>query len=404
MQDNLSFFINRTSFTERPTAPLAPFAWQELIKALNFHRTIPGYAPTPLYHLAALSGKLGVQDIYLKDESRRFGLKAFKSLGGAYAMARHIAERLGKDISELPFDVMTSDNVRRDLGEITFATTTDGNHGRGVAWMARQLKQKSVVYMPKGSSPQRLAAIRNEGATAEIVDMNYDDAVRMTAELAEKHQWVVVQDTAWEGYEKIPLWIMQGYGTLMLEALDQLHQVPPTHVLVQAGVGSFAGMVQGMLTAAWGEHRPKVIVAEAMIADCLYRSAQSRQGQAIPVGGDLQTLMAGLACGEANNIGWNLLRDYATAFASCPDFVAASGMRMLGNPLAGDPQIVSGESGAVTAGLLSLLMTSPALAQTREQLGLNETSRVLLISTEGDTDPQQYLDIVWGGEYPSVNQ
>ncbi|MCD1126652.1 diaminopropionate ammonia-lyase [Jinshanibacter sp. LJY008] len=404
MQDKLQFFINHTEFTERPTAPLKPFSYEELIKALNFHRSIPGYAPTPLYNLPALSEKLRVKSIYLKDESQRFGLKAFKVLGGAYAMARHIAEKLNKDISELPFDVMTSDEVRKILKEVTFATTTDGNHGRGVAWMARQLKQKSVVYMPKGSSPERLAAIRNEGATAEIVNMNYDDAVRMTAEQAEKYGWIVVQDTAWEGYEKIPLWIMQGYGSLMLESLEQLHQVPPTHVFVQAGVGSFAGMAQGMLTAAYGKNRPKVIVAEALIADCLYRSAQSQKGDAIPVGGDLQTVMAGLACGEANSIGWDLLRDYADGFASCPDFVATHGMRILGNPLAGDPRIVSGESGAVTTGLLSILMQSPAMEETRQQLGLNQDSRILVISTEGDTDPQRYLDIVWDGEIPSFKK
>lgn len=404
MQENLSFFINRTSFTKCPAAPLAPFSRQELVKALNFHRSIPGYAPTPLYDLPAMAEKLGIQNLYLKDESQRFGLKAFKSLGGSYAMAQHIAELSGKDISDMPFNVMISDSVRHDISSVTFATTTDGNHGRGVAWMARQLKQNAVVYMPKGSSQQRLAAIRDEGATAEIVDMNYDDAVRMTAEQAEKYGWVVVQDTAWDGYEKIPLWIMQGYGTLMLETIDQLHQVPPTHILVQAGVGSFAGMVQGMITAAWGENRPKVIVAEALIADCLYRSAMAQQGTAIAVGGDLQTIMAGLACGEANNIGWQLLRDYATAFASCPDDVSALGMRMLGNPLPGDPHIISGESGAVTTGLLARLMTSPALAETRDALGLDEHSRVLVISTEGDTDPQKYLDIVWGGEYPSVTE
>lgn len=404
MQDILQCFINRTSFTERPTAPLAPFSHQELVKALNFHRSMPGYAPTPLYHLPMLSQTLGIKSLCLKDESQRFGLKAFKVLGGAYAMARHIADLLGKDIGELPFDVMTSDAVRKEIKEVTFATTTDGNHGRGVAWMARQLKQKAVVYMPKGSSQERLTAIRNEGARAEIVDMNYDDAVRMTAEQAKEHGWVVVQDTAWPGYEKIPLWIMQGYGSLMLESMNQLHQVPPTHVFVQAGVGSFAGMVQGMLTAAYGENRPKVIVAEALIADCLYRSALSKKGTAIPVGGDLQTVMAGLACGEANSIGWELLRDYADAFASCPDFIATLGMRTLGNPLPGDPHIVSGESGAVTTGLLSILMRSPEMAQIREQLGLNKDSRVLVISTEGDTDPQRYRDIVWDGEIPSFKK
>ncbi|MBG5892983.1 diaminopropionate ammonia-lyase [Providencia rettgeri] len=404
MQEQLKYYINHSRFKQKPTANLASFSQAELHKAWQFHRSIPEYAPTPLYHLPALAKSLNVGQIYLKDESQRFGLKAFKALGGAYAMACHIAEELGKDISELPYNVMVSNEVREQLNGITFATTTDGNHGRGVAWMARQLKQKSVVYMPKGSSHERLDAILNEGATAEIVDMNYDDAVRMTAEMARKYGWVVVQDTAWAGYEKIPQWIMQGYSTLMFEALSQLHEVKPTHVFVQAGVGSFAGMVQGMLTALYGEDRPKVIIAEAQIADCLYRSAVAENEEATSVGGDLQTVMAGLACGEANIAGWQLLRDYADAFFSCPDFVATRGMRILGNPLPTDPPIVSGESGAVTTGLLSILMQSQNYADVRNRLELNENSRILLISTEGDTDIQRYRDIVWDGEFPSFGQ
>ena len=404
MQEQLQYLINQSSFTRKPTAELAPFHYDELAKALDFHRTIPGYAPTPLFHLPQLAKTLGVGELYLKDESFRFGLKAFKALGGAYAMARHIADFLEMDISELPYEVMISDEIRKKLNGVTFATTTDGNHGRGVAWMARQLKQKAVVYMPKGSSQERLDAILREGAVAEIVDMNYDDAVRMTAEMAEKYGWIVVQDTAWDGYEEIPLWIMQGYGTLMLESLAQLHEVPPTHIFVQAGVGSFAGMVQGMVTAAYGKQAPKVIVAEARIADCLYQSAVSGKADAIPVGGDLQTVMAGLACGAANSIGWNLLRDYSAAFFSCPDAVATRGMRILGNPLPGDPHIISGESGAVTTGLLSILMQSPVYQSAKEALGLDENARVLVISTEGDTDPERYRDIVWDGELPSFKQ
>lgn len=404
MQEQLKYYINHSRFKQKPTANLASFSEAELHKAWQFHRSIPEYAPTPLYHLPVLAKSLKVGQIYLKDESQRFGLKAFKALGGSYAMACHIAEELGKDISELPYNVMVSNEVREQLNGITFATTTDGNHGRGVAWMARQLKQKSVVYMPKGSSQERLDAILNEGAAAEIVDMNYDDAVRMTAEMAEKYGWVVVQDTAWAGYEKIPQWIMQGYSTLMFEALSQLHKVKPTHVFVQAGVGSFAGMVQGMLTALYGVDRPKVIIAEAQIADCLYRSAVAENEDAIPVGGDLQTVMAGLACGEANITGWQLLRDYADAFFSCPDFVATRGMRILGNPLPTDPPIVSGESGAVTTGLLSILMQSENYADVRNELELNENSRILVISTEGDTDIQRYRDIVWDGEFPSFGQ
>ncbi|MDR0576589.1 MAG: diaminopropionate ammonia-lyase [Candidatus Accumulibacter sp.] len=394
MQNAVRCFINRTPFTERPTASLAPFSHRELSRALAFHRSMPDYAPTPLHALPALSRNLGVESVHVKDESQRFGLKAFKALGSAHAMARHIAERLGKDIGELPFAVMAGEAVREEIGEITFVTATDGNHGRGVAWMARRLRQKAVVYLPGGSSPERLDAIRREGARAEIVDMNYDEAVRMAARRARERGWTIVQDTAWPGYEKIPLWIMQGYGTLMLEALEQLRQRPPTHVFAQAGVGSFAGMAQGMLAAAHGENRPRVIVAEARAADCLYRSAVSEKGWAVPVGGDLQTLMAGLACGEANPIAWELLRDYASAFASCTDSVALLGMRLLGRPLPGDPPIVSGESGAVTAGLLALLMRSPDMAQTRSQLALDENSRVLLISTEGDTDPRRYREIV----------
>jgi diaminopropionate ammonia-lyase len=396
------FFLNKTSFFEKPVTSVEAFKREELQKAMNFHRSIPGYAPTPLHQLSNLASHLGLQQIYVKDESYRFGLNAFKVLGGAYAMARHIAQSLGEDISKLPYEVITSDKVRSALKEVTFATTTDGNHGRGVAWTANRLKQKSVVYMPKGSTPDRLKAIQDEGAMASIVDMNYDDAVRMTAEQAAEHGWIVVQDTAWEGYEEIPLWIMQGYGTLMLEVLQQLSEVPPTHVFIQAGVGSLAGMMQGMLTALYGADRPKVVVVEAAVADCLYRSAN--QGKLVAVGGMHDTLMAGLACGEGNTIGWDILRDYSNGFASCQDYVAARGMRISGNPLGSDPRFISGESGAVTLGLVSIIMQSEHWKDIRESLGLDASSRVLCVSTEGDTDPQRYIDIVWDGLAPSYEK
>ena len=404
MPEKTRIFLNQTRFFNAPTASVDDFSPHELAKALAFHRSMPAYAPTPLLCLNRLASALGVGSIYVKDESRRFGLKAFKVLGGAYAMARHIAERLGEDIAQLPFEVMTSAAVRQKIGEVVFATTTDGNHGRGVAWTARQLQQKAVVYMPQGSSPERLNAIRAEGAQAEIVDMNYDAAVRLMAERARQHGWQVVQDTAWAGYEKIPLWIMQGYGTLMLEVFQQLHEVPPTHIIVPAGVGSLAAAVQATVTAAYAAERPKVIVAEARAADCLYRSALGQSGEAVAVEGDLATVMAGLSCGEANTIAWKILRDYTDAFASCPDYVATRGMRILASPLPGDPAVVSGESGAVTLGLLSLLMQPPALAAEREALGLDASSRVLAISSEGDTDPQRYRDIVWDGEIPSFGE
>lgn len=404
MSEKLKLFVNNTTYYKHPTANLAEFTHDKLSKALAFHQTIPNYKPTPLHKLPHLAKKLGVHSIFLKDESYRFELKAFKVLGGSYAMANYIAKQLKEDISKLPFVRITSDEIRHKIPSVTFATTTDGNHGRGVAWTANKLKQKSVVYMPKGSSQERLEAIQREGAVASITDLNYDDAVRMTAEQAKKHKWIVVQDTAWPGYEDIPLWIMQGYGSLMLEIKTQLKSTRPTHLLVQAGVGSLAAAVQAMVVNEYGDKAPKVIVAEADSADCFYRSAKSKSGYAQPVGGDLLTVMAGLACGEANSLSWPIIRDFAAAFASCPNYVASRGMRILANPLGDDPRIISGESGAVTTGLLSILMASKHYQKEREALALDGNSKVLVISTEGDTDPQRYLDIVWDGEYPSLNK
>lgn len=376
---------------------------QEIDKVRQFHKSFPEYSPTPLCQLKELAGYLGVAGVYVKDESYRFGLKAFKVLGGSFAMAKYLAQRLGKDSSELDYAQLTSPEIRQQLGEITFTTATDGNHGRGVAWTANRLQQKSVVYMPKGSSLTRLENIWAEGAEASITNLNYDDAVRLATENAKKFGWVVVQDTAWEGYEEIPTWIMQGYGTMALEALEQLQATgvgKPTHVFVQAGVGSLAGAVQGFFASACKGDCPITVIVESDQADCLYKSALANDGKPRIVSGDLTTIMAGLACGEPNTIAWNVLRDYSYMFASCPDWVAAKGMRLLGNPLGKDTRVISGESGAVTAGLLAELMTNPDMAAAKAKLGLNEKSRVLLFSTEGDTDPVKYRSITWDGEYP----
>ncbi|GAA0067102.1 diaminopropionate ammonia-lyase [Clostridium perfringens] len=374
---------------------------EEVSKAKNFHESFSEYDKTPLVELDNLAKRIGVKGIYLKDESYRFGLNAFKVLGGSFAMGRYLADRLGEDIKDLPYERLTSDEVREKLGDITFVTATDGNHGRGVAWTANKLKQKSVVYMPKGSSLQRLNNIKAEGADASITDLNYDDAVRLAAKYADEHNGLMVQDTAWEGYEKIPAWIMQGYGTMALEALDQLNSIKvtnPTHIFVQAGVGSLAGAVQGFFASEFGEECPKTVIVESNLADCFYKSAIADDGEARFVGGDMQTIMAGLACGEPNTIGWEVLKNHSTAFVSCPDWVSAKGMRILGNPLKGDEKVTSGESGAVTTGLLYEIMTNEDYKDLKEALELDENSRVLLFSTEGDTDPEKYREIVWNSE------
>jgi diaminopropionate ammonia-lyase len=393
-------------YSEKTRSPepalLDPFTWEEASRARAFHQTFGCYRETPLASLPKLAEYWGLGGVYVKDESHRFGLNAFKVLGGAFAIGRYLAERLGMEISELSFELLKTEEIRKRLGDITFVTATDGNHGRGVAWTASQLGFRSVVYMPHGSSLTRLEAIRNAGAEAEIMDMNYDECVRHAISMAEKHGWVVVQDTAWEGYEKIPVWIMQGYSTLAIEAIEQLKAlgVPkPTHILLQAGVGSFAGAVTGLFASVYGDERPVIIIVEPNKADCIYRSAAAGEIQFVT--GTMDTIMAGLACGEPNPAAWRLLRDYADMYISCPDTVAAKGMRMLGNPLGNDPAVISGESGAVTAGLLDHLMTDPALAEAKARLCLDLSSHVLLISTEGDTDPARYRDVVWDGMFPS---
>ena len=377
---------------------------EEASKARQFYRTFDDYTETPLRSLPELAAHLGLAGIYVKDEACRFGLNAFKVLGGAYAIGMVVAERLGRDLAELSFDVLRSPEVKKELGELTFITATDGNHGRAVAWAAQQLGQRAVVYMPKGTSRIRLDNITATGAEAYITEWNYDECVRHCARLAEEHGWIVIQDTAWDGYEKIPAWIMQGYTTLALEAMDQLGAYgvdKPTHLFLQAGVGSFAGAVQGVFASAYGDKRPITAIVEPNKADCLFRSAVAEDGKPRYVTGDMDTIMAGLACGEPNPAAWAVLHNYADMFISCPDYVAANGMRILGNPLGIDEPVISGESGAVTAGVLSMLMTHPELARAKEQLGLNEHSCVLLISTEGDTDPEHYRRVVWDGHYPS---
>ena len=393
--------------TDRPAADLSAFSLEEAQKARNFHAGFAQYNETPLTALPNLAKALGVQTIHVKDESYRFGLNAFKVLGGSYALGRFIAQKLGETIENLPADRILSPEVREKLGELTFVTATDGNHGRGVAWTAHQLGQKSVVYMPKGSSTERLENIRAEGADASITDLNYDDAVRLADKHAQERGWVMVQDTAWEGYTDIPLWIMQGYSTMGCEIIKQLEAQgaeKPTHLFLQAGVGSMAGAMAGFFSACYGEDRPFITIVEPNRADCLFRTAKANDGKLHNVTGDMNTIMAGLACGEPCSIGWEILGSCADAFLSVPERVAADGMRILAAPARGDQPIVSGESGAAAFGAAANLLLDESLANLKEKLGLNEHSRLLFISTEGDTDRENYRNVVWRGKYPGGNE
>ena len=401
MTDGLKWTVNHVLGSDDKFLDL--MSEENVTKANEFHKSFPQYSVTPLQKLSALADYLGVKGIYCKDESYRFGLNAFKVLGGSYAMGRYIAKELGRDISQLPYNVLSSDKLREEFGQATFFTATDGNHGRGVAWAAKRLGQKAVVRMPKGTTKTRFDNIAKEGAEVTIEEVNYDDCVRMAAaEAAKTEHGIIVQDTAWAGYEEIPSWIMQGYGTLVLEADKQLKKNGvdrPTHVFVQAGVGSLAGAVVGYFAHKYKENPPVMVVCEASAADCLYRSAVQADGNLVNVTGDLQTIMAGLACGEGNTIGWDILKNHVTVFASCPDWMSAKATRIYANPLENDPHIISGESGSVPLGLAYTALHDEDAKDLKEALKLDENSNILVISTEGDTDPVRYREIVWDGLY-----
>lgn len=365
------------------------FSGNSVAPAHRFLNTIPQNPPTPLIKLTNAGQELGVAEIWVKDESQRLGLNAFKAVGAVYAGAQILAQKLGLS------DSVSFAGLKQAVTaapQVTFTTATDGNHGKAVAWAARELGQRAVIYLPHGASAHRLIAIEELGAQVHLTNLNYDDAVRLAATNATQHGWELVQDTAWSGYMEIPTWIMQGYTVIAREVLDALPK-PPTHVILQAGVGSFAGATLGYFVGALGESCPITVIAEPHNAACIFKSAQAGDGQPHNVTGDLATIMAGLSCGEPNPIAWEIIRDYAHAFCSCSDAVAELGMQMLAHPIGTDPRIIAGESGAVGLGLLAYVMRDNSHEDIRRALKLDHNSRVLVINTEGDTDPESYRRI-----------
>ena len=400
MNRSLRMVLNQYDKVADPSACVEIMSEANVKRARRFLATFPEYSVTPLRRLTQLAAKVGVNEIYVKDESFRFGLNSFKALGGAWAMGNYLAQRLDRNIDELTLEELLLPKTKAAIGDMTFYTATDGNQGRAVAWTAQKLGQKSVVYMPEGSSQTRLNHILACGSDASITDMNYNDAVRYASEMAVKNNGVIIQDAAWEGYTEIPVYIMQGYGIMALEALEQIRAgglQEPTHIFLQAGVGSMAGACQGFFAAVYGKDCPFTIIVEPDEANCYYQSAA--QKTLVNISGDMRTIMVGLACGEPSPISYEIMKNWSSAYLSLPDYVSGDGMRILGNPLQGDDRIISGESGAPPTGALFNLMTDPELEDIRQKLGLDETSRVLVFSTEGDTDPQRYRDIVWKGEF-----
>lgn len=381
------------------------FAGKDAESVVGFHRQIPGYRPTPLRRLRNLARAWKVGEILVKDESKRFNLNSFKVLGSSYAIGRLLCKRLGLDPAKTEYGFLAGEEVRNRSGEMTFTTATDGNHGLGVAWAAEQLRQHAVIYMPKGSARSRVENIRSHGAVVEVTDRNYDETVRLARRMAEKNNWFVIQDTAWEGYREIPLWIMQGYMTISVEAQSQMFQaeIRPTHVFLQAGVGAFSGAMVASMVNQFRDDLPVFIIIEPNNAACIFASAAAGDGCMHKVTGNLDTIMAGLACGEPNPIAWDILRDFPSCYVSCGDYVAANGIRILANPLQGDERVEAGESGSVAVGLIDLLANNQKFHGLREKLQIGPGSKLLLFNTEGATDPENYREILWHGKYPSVD-
>lgn len=344
-------------------------AWLSLEAGALAKREIaswPGYEPTPLINLSDLARSTGVGRLAYKDEGGRFGLGSFKALGGAYAVSRVEAAHRGEDL--------------------VFCCATDGNHGRAVAWKAAALGRRCVIYLHRDVSAGRERAIHAYGAEIRRVDGNYDDSVRQAAADAAANGWILVSDTSHDGYRRIPCDVMQGYSLIAQEVLDQGFH--PTHLFVQGGVGGLAASLCAHFWEVLGPDAPRVVVVEPEGAACLYESAVA--GRPVAIAGTLDTVMAGLACGEVSEVAWDVLSRGAHHFITLPDEPAMATMRLLAAGSAGVPPIVAGES--ATAGLAAFLACAADPALRRLQIGGD--ARILCIGTEADTDPVLYARIV----------
>lgn len=383
--------VYRTPLTPADAQTLGVEAATEVERFLSYR---DNNVETPLVSLPTLAHELGVFDINMKDEAFRLGLGSFKALGGSYAVIRLVLEEAGKRLAR-QFDIseLHSPEVAAVARTMTVACATDGNHGRSVAQGAQLVGAKAAIFVHSGVSDERVAAIARFGAEMIHVDGTYDDSVREASKVAEGRGWTIVSDTSWPGYERIPGLVMQGYTALIREALRKMPE-PPTHVFVQSGVGGIAAAVAGYLAITMGDQRPVFTVVDPSRAACLVESAKAGKPVVIPHG--QPTVMAMLECYEPSLVAWRILSRVADAFMTVDEDDAVSVMKRLANPAVGDPAIVAGESGGVgLAGLMKVV----ADQELKSALNIDSRSRVLLINTEGATDPVRYEEIV--GQSPS---
>lgn len=364
-------------------------------KAQGLIEALPGYAPTPLTPVPGLAKAAGVVSLHLKDEGDRFGLKSFKALGGAYVAVSLVLEAASRTLGRAVLPGELGTRAVQDVARtMTFCCATDGNHGRSVAWGAQLAGAACEIFIHAGVSQARADAMASYGARINRIDGSYDDSVALAARMADERGWIVVSDTAWEGYEEIPLTVMQGYTVMIGEALDVLDQ-PPTHIFLQAGVGGMAAAVASYAAQRLSATAPKIVVVEPARAACLYETARAGRLVTIPHGEP--TVMAMLECATPSPLGWEVLNHLADGYVTLAEQEAIDTMRLLANPADGDAAVVSGESGGTgLAGFLQC-MSDPLV---RKHLGLNAASRILVFISEGATDPAIYEQII--GRTPAL--
>lgn len=348
-----------------------------------------GYKPTPICDLSGFVRHLNIQAIHYKHEGPRFGLGSFKALGGAYAVLRSLQRELSvSEGREITVDEIRSGHFASQISAMTITSATDGNHGRSVAWGARRFGAKCRIYIHAEVSAFRADAMEELGAEVIRINGDYDATVAQTRVDAEKFGWMIVSDTSWPGYSQAPLDVMAGYGVMAREIVRDLPE-PPTHVFLQGGVGGLAASVIAVFHQEWGNAAPLSIVIEPEFAPCLFASAKAKVPTSVKI--EEETLMAGLSCGEPSRIAWTVLENAVHSFMTIPDSLVAPTMRMLARGQSGDCSLEVGES--AVAGLIGLICGATN-ASLRDELKLNSQSRVVIIGSEGVTDPSVFQSIM----------
>ena len=350
----------------------------------------PGYEASPLHQLRGFAQRSRVGNVYYKDESERFGLKSFKALGGSYAVACQLLVEIEKQTgSQASMEDLFSGKYAELVSNITVATATDGNHGRSVAWGAEMFGCPCVIYIHAEVSNGREQAMAKFGADVRRIDGNYDDSVKVVAQEAERNNWIIISDNSYPGYLDIPKFVTAGYTVMLGEVVEQLSGHIPSHIFIQGGCGGLASAVCGYFWELWGEKRPRLIVVEPANANCLQLSAL--HGKMMVVDGALETLMAGLSCGEVSQIAWEILATGADDFITLPERFVPLAMQAMANGIEGDPRIEAGESAVAGVGALLALADDN---EARGVLNFGEESSVLVFGTEGATDPELYEQLI----------